>query len=85
MRLRIAEVRHHPVAKVLCDMPAMAFDRFRCRAMVLGNNFPPFFRIKLRGYLGRAHQVAKQHRKMASLSAQTLMWLGVRLNRSASI
>ena len=44
----IAEIGHHPVAKVLRNTLAEALDRLRRRMMVLGDDLPPLFRIKLR-------------------------------------
>ena len=46
--LGIAEECHHTVAEVLGDMPAEALDGLRRRAMVLADDLPPLFRIKLR-------------------------------------
>jgi hypothetical protein len=60
--LGIAEECHYAVTKVLRDMPAKALDCLRRRAMILGDDLPPFFRIKLCRYAGRVHQIAKQHR-----------------------
>jgi hypothetical protein len=37
--------------------------------MVLANNLPPLFRIKLRRDAGRVDNVAKQHGQMATLAS----------------
>ena len=66
--LGIAEECHHAVAEVLRDMAAKAFDCLRRRTMVLANDLSPLFRIKMASYLGRADEIAEQHRQMAALA-----------------
>ena len=68
VRLGTAEICHHAVAKVLRDMAAEALDRLRRRAMVLANDLAPFFGIELAGDLGRADEIAEQHRQMPPLA-----------------
>jgi hypothetical protein len=78
MRLGIAEVGHHAVAKVLRDIPAETFDCVRRRAMVLADDFAPLLEIEMAGDLGRSNEIAKKHRQMPSLSSDIV--LGVLLN-----
>jgi hypothetical protein len=40
----------------------------RRRAMVLGDDIPPLFGIEMASNLGRADQIAKEHRQMAALA-----------------
>jgi hypothetical protein len=68
MCLGPAEIGHHAVAKVLRDMPAEALDCLRRRAMVLADDLAPLFGIEMAGDLGRADQIAKQHRQMPPLA-----------------
>src|SRR5690349_14545505 len=52
--------------------------------MVIGNYFPPLFRIELRGNTGRIHQVAKQHCQMAPLASYRARLNGRRLGDVAA-
>src|SRR5690349_3524025 len=71
MRLGIAKVRHHAVAEVLRDLPAETLGRLRRRSMISGDDLPPLFGVEMAGHLGRAHQIAKQHRQMAAFAARS--------------
>jgi hypothetical protein len=64
----IAEECHHAIAEILRDMPAETLDGLRRRTMVLANDLPPFFRVEMAGYLGRADQITEKHRQMAPLT-----------------
>ena len=59
VRLGLAEVGHHAVAKVLRDMPAEALDCLRRRAMVLADDLAPLLGIEMAGDLGRADEIAE--------------------------
>src|SRR6267142_1028129 len=73
MRFGPAEVSHHAVAKVLRDMPTEALDGLRRRAMILGDDLPPLFRIEMASDLGRADEVAEKHRQMAPLASNVVL------------
>src|ERR1700756_2710084 len=75
--LGIAEVRHYAITEVLRDMTVEALNCLCRRTMVLPDDPPPFFRIKLRCDARRVHQIAKQHRQMAALALWHFMWLAV--------
>jgi hypothetical protein len=45
--------------------------------MVLADNLSPFFGIEMAGYLGRADQIAKQHRQMPPLALGHFVWPAV--------
>jgi hypothetical protein len=67
MRLRPAEVREHPVAHTLGDVPAPALD-YLSAATLIGTDHPTHvFGIELRRQLRRADQVTEQHRQLAPL------------------
>jgi hypothetical protein len=66
--LGIAKIGHHAVAEILSDLPAKALNCLRRRMMVLGDDLPPFFRIKMANYLGRADEIAEKHRQMPPLT-----------------
>ena len=48
-------------------MPAEALNCLRCRMMVPGDDLTPLLGIETASYLGRADEIAKQHRQMAPL------------------
>ena len=75
--LGIAEEGHHAVAKVLRDMPAEAFDCLRRRTMVLADDLAPLFGIEMASYLGRADEIAEQHRQMPALTLWHFVWLAM--------
>jgi hypothetical protein len=50
-------------------MAAESSDRLGRGTMVPGNHLAPFFRVEPSGNFCRAHEIAKEHRKMASLAA----------------
>ena len=81
VRLGIAEIGHHAVAKVLGDMSAKALDGLRRRTMVLADDLPPLFRIEMAGDLGRADEIAEKHRQMTALAAYRIVWFSDRTNR----
>src|SRR5438046_3046888 len=63
--LRIAEVRHYSVTKVLRDMTVESLYCLRRRTVVLADDLTPLLGIKMAGYLGRTDEIAEKHRQMA--------------------
>src|SRR5260221_7232606 len=53
--------------------------------MVLTDGLPPFLGIELRGDLGRADKVAKQHRQMPSLALWNVEGFSLHANRRGAL
>ena len=61
MRLRVAEIDHHPVAHVLGDKPVEAADRLGDSAMVIPDQLAQILRVVTGRERGRADQIAEHH------------------------
>jgi hypothetical protein len=69
MGFRVAEECHNAIAEILRDMAAEMLDGLRRRAMIFDDDFAPLLGIEMAGDLGRADQIAKQHRQMPPLAS----------------
>jgi hypothetical protein len=76
MRGGPSEVSHHAVAEIFRDVAVKVRDRFSGGAMITCDRLALFLRVELRGDLGRANQIAKQHRQMAPLAGSDRDGLG---------
>ena len=67
VRLRPAEIGEHAVAHVLGDVPAPALDHLGAGVLIGADHRAHVLGIEPRRQLGRAHQVAEQHRQLPPL------------------
>ena len=81
VRLRPAEIGQHAIAHVLGDMPVPALDHLGCSALVGADHRAHVLGIEPRRQLGRAHQIAEQHRQLPPLGLRSRR--GLRRIRSA--
>ena len=70
MRLRIAEVGHHAVAKIFGDVTAESAYPVSGGTMIRSYRLLPFLGIEPCRNLGRTDQITEKHRQMAPLAGQ---------------
>jgi hypothetical protein len=73
MSLGIAEVHEQTIPKVLGNMPIKALDDLSTELLIGAYHFPEVFRIQLASEGGRVHEVAEQHRELATFRVEQ-MW-----------
>ena len=67
MRHGVSEVGEHPIAEVLGDVPSVAHDQIRRALVIRAQQLEVVLRIEFCRELGRAHEIAEEHRELAPL------------------
>jgi hypothetical protein len=76
VRLRVAEVDHHPVAEVLGDVSVEALGSGDADPAILADDLAQLLGVDALRQLGRADEVAEHHGELAALGPGGIGCLG---------